>query len=70
MFVKLFSRLCRKLSVFDPVRIRVCRSNSETPCISFKFILKVSVEEAIVNALLVSLQSKNTNNAKRLDLNS
>jgi hypothetical protein len=28
------------------------------------FILKVSVEESIVNAPLVSLQSKNTNNAK------
>jgi hypothetical protein len=32
---------------------------------SFKFILKVGVEESIVNAPLVSLQSKNTNNAKR-----
>jgi hypothetical protein len=31
---------------------------------SFKFLLKVGVEEAIVNAPLVSLQSKNTNNAK------
>jgi hypothetical protein len=31
---------------------------------SFKFILKVSVEELIVNAPLVNLQSKNTNNAK------
>jgi hypothetical protein len=31
---------------------------------SFKFILKVSVEEWIVNAPFVTLQSKNTNNAK------
>jgi hypothetical protein len=29
---------------------------------SFKFLLKVGVEESIVNAPLVSLQSKNTNN--------
>jgi hypothetical protein len=27
---------------------------------SFKFILKVGVEESIVNTLLISLQSKNT----------
>jgi hypothetical protein len=32
----------------------------------FKFILKVGLEESIVNAPLVSLQSENTNNAKRL----
>jgi hypothetical protein len=31
---------------------------------SFKFILKVGVEESIVNAPLGRLQSKNTNNAK------
>jgi hypothetical protein len=31
---------------------------------SLKFILKVGVEESIVNAPLVSLQSKNTNSAK------
>jgi hypothetical protein len=31
---------------------------------SFKFILKVGVEQSIVNAPLVSLQSKNTNNPK------
>jgi hypothetical protein len=31
---------------------------------SFKFILKVGVEESIVNAPLVSLQNKNKNNAK------
>jgi hypothetical protein len=31
---------------------------------SFKFILKVGIEESIVNAPLVSGQSKNTNNAK------
>jgi hypothetical protein len=31
---------------------------------SFKFLLKVGVEESIVNAPLVSLQGKNTNNAK------
>jgi hypothetical protein len=31
---------------------------------SFKFLLKVGVEESIVNAPLVSLQSKNTNNTK------
>jgi hypothetical protein len=30
----------------------------------FKLILKVGVEESIVNAPLVSLRSKNTNNAK------
>jgi hypothetical protein len=30
----------------------------------FKFILKVDVEDSIVNAPLVSLQSKNTNDAK------
>jgi hypothetical protein len=31
---------------------------------SFKFLLKVGAEEWIVNAPLVGLQSKNTNNAK------
>jgi hypothetical protein len=31
---------------------------------SFKFLLKVSVEESIVNEPLVSLHSKNANNAK------
>jgi hypothetical protein len=31
---------------------------------SFKFILKVGVEESIVNAPYVSVQSKNTNNTK------
>jgi hypothetical protein len=31
---------------------------------SFKFILKVGVEESTVNAPLVCLQSKKTNNAK------
>jgi hypothetical protein len=31
---------------------------------SFKFPVKVGVEESIVNAPLVRLQSKNTNNAK------
>jgi hypothetical protein len=31
---------------------------------SFKFILKICIEESIVNEPLVSLQSKNTNNAK------
>jgi hypothetical protein len=31
---------------------------------SFKSLLEVGVEESIVNAPLVSLQSKNTNNAK------
>jgi hypothetical protein len=31
---------------------------------SFNFILKVGVEESIVNAPLVSLQSENTKNAK------
>jgi hypothetical protein len=31
---------------------------------SFKFLLNVGVEESIVNAPLVSLQGKNTNNTK------
>jgi hypothetical protein len=31
---------------------------------SLKYILKVDVEESIVNAPIVTLQSKNTNNAK------
>jgi hypothetical protein len=31
---------------------------------SFKFLLKVAVQESIVNAPLVSLQSKNKSNAK------
>jgi hypothetical protein len=31
---------------------------------SFKFLLEVGVDESIVNALLVCLQSKNTNNVK------
>jgi hypothetical protein len=31
---------------------------------SFKFFLKVGVEESIVNAPFVSLRSKNTNNGK------
>jgi hypothetical protein len=30
---------------------------------SFKFLLKVDVEESIVNAPVVSLQSKNTNDS-------
>jgi hypothetical protein len=38
---------------------------------SFKFLLYVALEESIVNAPLISLQSKKTNDAKiRLDLNS
>jgi hypothetical protein len=36
---------------------------------AFKFLLKVGVEESIVNAPLVSLQ-KNTTHKVRLDLNS
>jgi hypothetical protein len=36
----------------------------QVPDISFKFPVKVGVEESIVNAPLVSLQNKNTNNAK------
>jgi hypothetical protein len=31
---------------------------------SFKFLVKIGIEESIVNAPLVSLQSKNTINAK------
>jgi hypothetical protein len=31
---------------------------------SFKFLLRVGVEESVVNAPLLNLQSKNTNNAK------
>jgi hypothetical protein len=31
---------------------------------SFKFLLKVGLEESVVNAPLVNLHSKNTNNAK------
>jgi outer membrane protein W len=31
---------------------------------SFKFLVKVGVEESIVNAPLVSLDTKNTNNEK------
>jgi hypothetical protein len=34
---------------------------------SFKFIIKVSVEESIVNAPLVSLQSKNTKSEVRFE---
>jgi hypothetical protein len=34
----------------------------------FKYLLKVGVEGSIVNAPLVSLQSKNTNNAKWLEV--
>jgi hypothetical protein len=37
---------------------------------SFKFLLKVGVEESIVNAPLVSLQSKNTNNIRGAFTNS
>jgi hypothetical protein len=32
--------------------------------VSFIFLLEIDVEESIVNAPLVSLQSKSTNNAK------
>jgi hypothetical protein len=42
-------------------------SSSETlPCIgcSLKFLHRVGLKESIVNAPLVSLQSKDTNNAK------
>jgi hypothetical protein len=46
------------LSRQNGIYIRVCIG-----C-SFKFVLKVGVEESVVNAPLVSLQSKNTNNAK------
>jgi hypothetical protein len=38
-------------------------SYDSTGC-SFKFILKVGIEESIVNAPLVRLQSKNTNKSK------
>jgi hypothetical protein len=39
--------------------------------VNLHFSFKVGVDESIVNASLVILQSKNTNNAKvRLDLNS
>jgi hypothetical protein len=31
---------------------------------SFQFLLKISIEESIVNAPPVSLHNKNTNNAK------
>jgi hypothetical protein len=53
---------------------KINRENSESckfygnaiSCIgcSFKFILKIGVEESNVNAPLVKLQSKTTNNAK------
>jgi hypothetical protein len=43
--------------------IFILESDIKNTC-SFKFIGKVGVEESIVNAPLVSLQSKNTNNAK------
>jgi hypothetical protein len=46
------------LSRQSGIYIRVCIG-----C-SFKFVLKVGVEEFIVNVPLVSLQSKNTKNAK------
>jgi hypothetical protein len=35
-------------------------------CSFIKFILKAGAEDAIVNAPLVRLQSKNTNNSKKL----
>jgi hypothetical protein len=43
--------------------IKSCLKGINIGC-SIKFILKVGVEESIVNAPLVSLQSKNTNNGK------
>jgi hypothetical protein len=42
--------------------MKLCRE--KTISCSFKFPVKVGVEESIVNAPLVSLQSKNTNKAK------
>jgi hypothetical protein len=42
---------------------KMCSLISYIGC-SFKFIPKVGVEESIVNAPLVRLQSKNTNNTK------
>jgi hypothetical protein len=42
----------------------LCRTEVYNTGCSFKFILKVGAEESIVKAPLVSLQSKNTDNAK------
>jgi hypothetical protein len=44
-------------------RLPLIYLNNSIGC-SFKFFLKVGVEESIVNAPLARLQSKNTNNAK------
>jgi hypothetical protein len=52
----------RKQSLITPYKSAIFRDS--IGC-SFKFILKVGVEESIVNAPLVSLQSKNINNAKQ-----
>jgi hypothetical protein len=51
------------LSLITLRRIRFCTLLYSSGC-SFKFLLKVGVEESIANAPHVSLQNKNTNNAK------
>jgi hypothetical protein len=62
---------CFRDIIGDEIRIFASLPESKNIGCFFKFHLKVGVEESIVNAPLVSLDSKNTNNAKvRLDLNS
>jgi hypothetical protein len=39
------------------------KTQVNTEC-SFKFLLKLGIEDSIVNAPLIRLQSKNTNNPK------
>jgi hypothetical protein len=51
------------LSLYTLRRIRLCTLLYSSGC-SFKFLLKVGVEKSIANAPHVSLQNKNTNNAK------
>jgi hypothetical protein len=50
--------------IFTSFALKYDESQRPSVGCSFTFILKVGIEESIVNAPLVSLHSKNTKNAK------
>jgi hypothetical protein len=51
--------------IYEYPYLLLCSSSaSESVGCLFKFLFKIGVEESIMNAPLVSLQGKNTNNAK------
>jgi hypothetical protein len=68
--IKILFEVCQKAKDFSMVLFHpscnYCTSAARYSIgRSHKFIHKVAVEESIMNAPLVSLQSKNTNNAKK-----